>query len=184
MAKLNYEKLAELEQRIKEGEAKVRELYQKANEDRSYSPVLVKAVSNLDGLKKEREKLLAQIYLNREPDRDPRTIVAEKYANMGRHNRIITLLHTIIKQIEAIQKNYAEIAVLRGRPVNPDGTVYLWELPDLEALKFNLTRQLSEMKPVTRKDFDREMKEAEALITRLQQKAEQEERIKAEVAML
>ena len=182
MAKLGYQRLAEMDQQIKKAEAQERELRQKSNEDPSFGPALIKVVRNLDRLKAAQSALRADMHARGEPQEDPRETVKKKYALAERHNYRLSLIPKIVRKAHELQILLADYnnSQVPAPHTYWDGTAIDYIIT-LESAKFNFTQILKYEKPMTKADFEREMAEAEKQYDKLMADTEAREEVERKV---
>lgn len=182
MEKLNFERLTEVVNEIKETEEKIAEILPKVKEEGSqggkYSSAYYKLVEKRKGLQSERNRLNGIIATNREPQESPILTVARKYSRMDQHNRRIRLLASIVHQIKRLQVDMAEFHnTTIPVPFSPmDGTAFEY-VSILESMYFNLTRKLNQMRPLTEEGFKQELAAAKETLASMRQEVKEREEI-------
>lgn len=183
---LGFERLADLNRQIKELSTKKEKILKYRQETRNFEETndLLKDIkSKLEKLERERKELKALMVQNHEPLEDPRETIRRKYELMKQRNKRIKLLKEIINDISVLQ---GKLAVFHNTQIAApyaagDGqTLHMIEI--LKNAQYNYEHMLRyQLKPVTDKDFKKEMAEAEALVEKLRKKAEKQAEIKQEI---
>jgi len=184
MAMVGFEKLADLDRRIKEGEAKMRELWGAGNKPQSpEARLLQKTLKHVEKLKDERQQLRGLLMARGEPLEDPVAAVHEKYARMGDYNRRIELMKKMVAELGELIKLQAQIQALETRVGVTGGCVQVMD-PVFQIVRSNYLHRLQYTKPMRKDDYERELAEAEALVARLRREAEELERAEQAVASI
>lgn len=182
--KVGFEKLADLNERISQAEARARELWG-SRPGTVESDLLQKTMKRIKDLQSERDKLRDVLHQRGEPDYDPVEAVRQKYAARDLHNRRIDLLKKMCNLLTVLNDAYIDLQIIERptMPRTPDG-VPLHLDPIFVNFKWNLEQQLVRLTPMTQEGFNTELKAAEELFERLRAKAEAHEKASKEIAAI
>jgi len=182
--KVGFEKLADLNERISQAEARARELWG-SRPGTVESDLLQKTMKRIKDLQSERDKLRDVLHQRGEPDYDPVEAVRQKYAARDLHNRRIDLLKKMCNLLTVLNDAYIDLQIIERptMPRTPDG-VPLHLDPIFVNFKWNLEQQLVRLTPMTQEGFNTELKAAEELFERLRAKAEAHEKATKEIAAI
>ena len=179
--KVGFEKLEDLDREIKKTEEnfhKLTPLVQKERDEGKrfgeHSLIQSKLIRKLDKLREEKATITSELIVRSEPLTDPVKAVKEKYKYTREYQHSMYLLQTAAKKFRELQGILGEFIALT--PVHRQ--VIPTYLQTLQAAEFNCLHVLEYTRPRNAETYNRELKEAQELVDKLRQEAEEKERLK------